>query len=268
MNEIEKNKKVEFQTEIMTLDKNKKLSLDSKQWDLTKKSTAASYNPNGDANQSQTSVQIIYGENKFKLQYDKIKKEAEILEKEKKRYTKFQIKIDHRQIAKNRVSSMNMKDNSIFRSELIKVKSNNDQIIEINNNKKQIDYNNSCKNVSFNSINPEKRNRRERKDAFGIPIVKNNLKKFKVSFLDLLQENDGSKKRKNLINNKASSMDIGSNKKNNNNFYIGECNLNNHNQREFIEVIKVESYKKYNINIFEDDDNSKVICKPYGCVIF
>ncbi len=256
------NKMVKFQTEKLLLDKNKKLSIDRRFLDLTKKSTQASSNVNCDIDYTQLSVQNIYGENKFKIQYEDIKREAQLQDLHKKRFSKFEIKIDRKKNLKRKF---------------------NDTYIELDDNlcnKRNRYLDNEIKSVIPLTIDPHvinvnsdvsKNFKKIRKDAFGIPIIKNEIdnnsisrsksqKKYKVTFLDLLQNKDDSnlKKYNNNVNNKKlikrdESLING-------NFYL----KNNIKQKKFIEVYKVQSYKNFNISI---EENKKENCIKCGCLI-
>lgn len=281
MNEKEKNKKQETQAESAQWDKYNKLSLDSRQCELTKKSTQASNNVNYDNNLTQTSVHNIYGENKFKIQYEAVKKEEKTPEKNLKKTFKFQIKINHKEISKLKKSATSelIKENTKIRSDFIEIKAANKINSNVNfENKNNIE--NKNKNNSDLSSNKDKiynnnnyftkssealSNMEPRKDAFGENINKENKKKFKVSFLDLLQ----NKKKK---NNNVNQNDAANNKKssiNLNNFtynfgIAGEASSNNN---EFVQVIKVKSFKKHNMQL-NDEEYGKAVCSPCGCFIF
>lgn len=281
MNEIEAIKKIaenqgDSQTPILT----KKLSFNSKQWDLAKKSTQASSNINYEINQTQTSLQNIYGENKFKIQYEISKKQESSEIKNEKRFSKFEVKIDQRKSSKIKaLSAARTQENFKFRCQFIEIKSQKGLIINesnfeiIDSANKFLKSNNL--NVGF-SLSVDKK--LIRKDAFGVAIVKE-IKKHKVSFFDLLQKKDDLNANKiNNTNNNANNAIIKSNflslnSKNklsagssSNNFYNFVCE-NEKKNKEFIEVIKIESFKKYNLRLNEED-KLKAVCSSCGCSIF
>lgn len=276
MNEIEPNKKSsENQEEMQTQFISKKQSYSSKQWDLGKKSTQVSSNINYEINQTQMSLQNIYGENKFKIQYEITKKEENAEKRTEKRFSKFEIKIDHRKNSKIKNLSSRTSDNFNIKSQFIEIKSRN------NNNFETIESTNTF--LKSNNINvgfSHSVNKKIRKDAFGNIILKKS-KKHKVSFFDLLQQKDelANRNNKNSINyGSNSARDTSSNlvslyskskldiNKNSHNFYNFNTERENA-KKEFIEVIKIESFKRYNLSI-KEDDNAKAICSPCGCSIF
>jgi len=321
MNEIEKIKKVEMHHEFFTPEKNKKFNSEYKTWDLTKKSTQASNNFYYDNNQTQNSLNNnVYGENKFKIQYDNVKQEIENSEKNLKRTSKFEVKINYK---KNKIfrnsTSVSLKflsDNKNLNSDIIDNKrktfiqiinpnNRNDNNVLSNKNFKSLnfddEYFDSNNNffADYNTFSNKNFRKRTRRDAFGNIIEKKNKKNVNVTFLDLLQNKDQIEKRMkfkekekeetNLLykiknsrsdyNNSNNKYDYKaiyeSNKKNRynttNNFFsyydINNLKSNQNDKKEFIDIIKVESFKKYNV-IFDDDEGVRAGCRSCGCVIF
>jgi hypothetical protein len=253
MNEKEQSKKKETQSEFLQWDKSKKLSLDNRQWELTKKSTQASNNLNYDINLTSTSVQNIFGENKFKIQYETLKKEEKI-DKGQKRSLHLKIKINYKEISKLKQSkTTELKENINIKSEFIDIKAKNDNLnFDSNEVKINIKENISLKvNKGFNYI-------RIRKDAYGEKITKENKKIFRVSFLDFLQNKDDIENKEIISYN---------NKKKDKNLNIYRYDFANKLNKEFIEVIKIRSLKKYNLQL-NDEGLEKAVCKQCGCLIF
>lgn len=275
MNEIEViKKKEESQGESQTPIPSKILSFSSKQWDLAKKSTQASSNINYEINQTQTSLQNIYGENKFKIQFEITKKQECKEKKNEKRYSKFEVKIDHRKSSKIKaLSAARTQEDFNFRSQFIEIKSRNGFITDRSNFKTIESENKFLKSNNLNVGFSLSVNTKTRKDAFGLAIVKKS-KKHKVSFLDLLQKkNDLNTNTINNANNKSNFSALNSKNKSsaanssNNNFYNFDCEKNDGKNKKFVEVIKIESFKKYNLRPNEED-NRKAVCNPCGCSIF
>lgn len=282
MNEIEaKTKIAENQGELQTAALTKKVSFNSKQWDLAKKSTQASSHINYEINQTQTSLHNLYGENKFKIQYEITKKEELIEKRNEKRFSKFEVKIDHRRSSKIKaLSSARTSEDFNFRSQLIEIKPqnkvfSNNKLNELNkNNFETIDSTNKVlrdenSNIGF-SLRAGKNIRR---DAFGVLITKKS-KKHKVTFLDELQKKDSLdannlNKMRGSVNllgiNAKNKLSVGSNNSNNNfyNFTSGD----NNNNKVFVEEIKIESYKKY-YSRTDQEEKRKAVCSPCGCNIF
>lgn len=151
---------------LFLIDINNKLSQDSKHWELSKKSTQGSSNINFEINQTHLSSQNLFGENKFKKQYNKIKEE---IEQNEKKFSKFAVKIDYKRSAtKSRNSVVSNVSESHFKTEIV-------DIISRNN----ID---NFPNSTINRINL-------RKDAYGNPIGKNINKSYKVTFKDKVNKN-------------------------------------------------------------------------------
>lgn len=232
MNECENSKKVELQTGLLLLDKNKILTPEGKQWDLAKKSTQGSCNVNCDINQTQNSVNNLFGENKFKLQYETIKIESDKeTKKHERRFSKYEIKIDYRRNSrlKNNYPQTNIIDSNYRNSISSQANARKTASISFRLNS-ELENHNSLSNNGSSSKKP-------RQDAYGIPITKNAFtkkKSFQVTFLDNLANDRNYKKR------------------------IKE--------EDFIKIYNVESYKKYNYNT-QNSDEAKCKCKP-GCTIF
>lgn len=259
MSEKENSKKRDSQFEFPLSDKNKKLSLNSRNGELTKKSTQASNNLNYDNinNVTQTSVQNIYGENKFKIQYENLKKE-EIQETGLKRSVKIKIKIDHKEISKLRKSkTLEIKTNTNFRSDLIEIKNNNKNLV-LTDKDFEIKNKNSTErdNKDFDNV-------KIRKDAFGEDITKENKKKFKVSFLDFLKNKDDLKNLNNIFIHKTNQIKSL-------NAFTYDLGISDfaRSEKQFVEVIKVESYKRLYLRLEEIEFKEKSNCKPCGCSIF
>jgi len=273
MNESPNKTKLEIQYDILMSNKDRVFSPTSKTWEFTKKSTQGSYNINNEINQTQNSDQNILDENKFKTENNLVKIEYEKnSEGNQKKFSKFDIKIDYRNILKLRnSSSMNISahKNKIFDNKYFNIKKESDpneqNHFSLINNKK----------ISESSI---KINKKIRTDAYGAPIIKNN-RKFRVTFVDLLQNRDDikdgiSKNDKNLKNmnykkNREDSINFMS--KLNANLYQNHKNIGIHNKkgfnRKFIEEIKIKSYKMYNIQT-KEDDKQRANCSSCFCVIF
>ena len=156
---IDSHKKLDDFGEKLTLVQKKIPSIDSKNWDFTKRSTLNSNNINNDCNHTASSVQNIYGENKFKIQYELVSKESQ---QNVKRFSRLIVKIDNKSSSKSKKPNSNLK--------FIKFKSEPQENIEINKDNENYKISDS-KKVKI------------RKDAYGIPIVKNN-NLHKVSFMD------------------------------------------------------------------------------------
>ena len=151
---------------LFLLDINNKLSQDSKHWELSKKSTQGSSNINFEINQTHLSSQNLFGENKFKKQYNKIKEEIELNEK---KFSKFAIKIEYKRSAtKSRNSIVSNVSESHFKTEIVDIISRN-----------------NIDDFPISTINRIKL----RKDAYGNPIGKNINKSYKVTFKDKVNKN-------------------------------------------------------------------------------
>jgi len=264
MIEKEKSKIKETKAEEAQYDKTNKLSVDMRQFGLTKISTQASNNVNCDINLTQNSVQNIYGENKFKIQYETLNKE-EIADKRKKNI-KFKININHKEISRLKKSNTaEITENNIITSDLIEIKSTN--IIDNKNKDKDLYRRNINKDENNNNNNYSTKSSKVkvRKDAFGAKILTENKKNFKVSFFDLLHNKDEISKGDKVNENRKN----GYNNMNKNNYNYNFGVSSEVNNKQFVEVIKVESYKKYYLILNNDEEFGKVRCKSCsGCCIF
>jgi len=204
-----------------------------------------------------------------------MKKEETADNRNQKRFSKFEVKMDHRKSSRNKdLSASRTLENFKLSSQFIEIKSQSGYFGNQNNYGTTNSPNKLLRSNNSNSGFSLSLKKKQRKDAFGVPIVEKS-KKHKVSFLDLLLKKDDLNANNKNDKSSSNSSCLNLNSKNKlraansiSNVYNFMKNENEPKNLEFVQVIKIESFKKYNLQLNEDDNKDKAICSPCSCSIF